>query len=536
MEGSRCAPTIAREAGIGLKTMRLCLKWVNDFGTCSEAWTPEALPYNCLKVAWPRITKRANSYGTPRTDRLLKQEGDHLITSLKAENFKSWVDTGDIRLAPLTGLFGSNSSGKSAILQLLLMLKQTVDSADRQRVLHTGDEKTYVDLGTFYDVVHGHEIPERLYFGLHWTIPRPLKIANPEPDPQSRRERTLFTIQDMGFTAVIAGSSEGIAVEEFEYRFSSDGSDYRFGMKRTKAGEYELTAGDYPLRRPRGRPPILPPPVKSYGFPDQVYAYFQNVGFLSDLVLAFEQLFNGVYYLGPLREDPRRSYTWGGERPQDVGRRGEQAIHALLASRDIKNISPGPRKRRITLEARVAQWLQKLGLIDSFSVEAIAENRREYEVRVRRTPGAPEVLITDVGFGISQVLPVLVLCYYAPEGSTILLEQPEIHLHPSVQAGLADLFIDVIKTRGVQILVESHSEHLLRRLQRRIAEEQIDSHDTALYFCELDREGVSHMTELELDVFGNISNWPTDFFGDEMGELAAMTEAAMNRRIAAGER
>ena len=69
-----------------------------------------------------------------------------------------------------------------------------------------------------------------------------------------------------------------------------------------------------------------------------------------------------------------------------------------------------------------------------------------------------------MGIGVSQVLPVLVLCYYVPEGSTIILEQPELHLHPSVQAGLADVFIDVIKHRNVQILLESHSEHLLRRL------------------------------------------------------------------------
>ena len=119
-------------------------------------------------------------------------------------------------------------------------------------------------------------------------------------------------------------------------------------------------------------------------------------------------------------------------------------------------------------------------------------------------------------------------------GSTIILEQPEIHLHPAVQAGLADVLIDAYKRRGVQIIVESHSEHLLTRLQRRIAEEQLANDDVGLFFCE-DRGSCSSITELQVDPYGNISNWPNDFFGDEFGEVAAMTLAGIERKRAAGE-
>src|SRR5205823_3074821 len=136
---------------------------------------------------------------------------------------------------------------------------------------------------------------------------------------------------------------------------------------------------------------------------------------------------------------------------------------------------------------------------------------------VQKADGAADVLLTDVGFGISQLLPVIVLCYYVPEGSTVILEQPEIHLHPSVEAGLADVFIDAIKVRKIQILLESHSEYLLRRLQRRIAEqfEDFKAEDLALYFCEF-RDGESVLLPLEVDLLGNILNWPQDFFGDEV--------------------
>lgn len=78
-----------------------------------------------------------------------------MITELQAERFKSWKDTRIIRMAPITGVFGTNSSGKTSILQVLLLLKQTVEPSDRQRVLHTSDEHAYVDLGTFSAIAYG---------------------------------------------------------------------------------------------------------------------------------------------------------------------------------------------------------------------------------------------------------------------------------------------------------------------------------------------------------------------------------------------
>ena len=124
---------------------------------------------------------------------------------------------------------------------------------------------------------------------------------------------------------------------------------------------------------------------------------------------------------------------------------------------------------------------------------------------------------------------LLVHCYYVPEGSTLILEQPGIHLHPKAQADLADLLIEVITKRDLQILVESHSEHLLNRLQRRVAEEKIAVDQTALYFCR-NEAGVSTIERLEMDEFGNIVNWPENFFGDEMGDLFAMTKAQRERQ------
>jgi predicted ATPase len=459
-----------------------------------------------------------------------------MITELRVQNFKSWRDTGALRLAPITGLFGTNSSGKTAILQFLLLLKQTVESLDRARVLHLGDERTYVDLGTFADVIYGHETPGIIDLELSWKLPKPRRIANPQGPPN----RPLFETNGLTFSARVEGNGSNIQVVHFDYRPETAARPYRFGMQRRGNGNgdgrpsdragYDLIADGYEPKRTPGRPYPLPPPVKCYGFPDQVSGYYQNMGFVSAFALEFEEAFANIYYLGPLREYPHRSYLWAGDQPVGVGQRGELAVHALLAARERGiTLGRGRGYRRQNLDERVAEWLRALGLIDSFKLSPIAPNRKEYEVKVQRTRRSPEVLITDVGFGVSQILPVLTLCYYAPEGSTIILEQPEIHLHPSVQAGLADVFIDVALSRKLQIILESHSEHLLRRLQRRVAEKKLGPERTALYFVST-RNGASVAEPLELDLFGNIRNWPENFFGDELGDLVAMTEAAMSRQ------
>lgn len=452
-----------------------------------------------------------------------------MITQLRLQNFKSWRDTGQMRLAPLTALFGSNSSGKTSLLQWLLLLKQTAESADRSQALHLGDERSLADLGTFQDLLFRHDSKGVLAWQMAWKLPEILRIEDP-----AQKKGWLFQGEDLGYSARLHWKNNGkeglgrAVVEALKYSFS--GSQFIMKASEKKPQDYELSSDEFNFIRTRGRAWSLPAPVKCYGFPDQVRAYYQNASFLSDFELAFENLFNRLYYLGPLREYPKRQYTWAGSKPGDMGPRGERVVDALLAAREQgAYLSPGHKKKRLTLEERVAAWLKALQLVEDFEVRPVTEGSKLFQVWVRRSRQSPEVLITDVGFGVSQILPVIALCYYAPKGSILIMEQPEIHLHPRVQAGLADVFIDAIRTRGVQIILESHSEHLLRRLQRRIAEEAFSPEEAALYFCRI-AEGESKIDNLQLDMFGSIENWPTDFFGDEFGEIAAMSQAAIRRK------
>jgi hypothetical protein len=126
-------------------------------------------------------------------------------------------------------------------------------------------------------------------------------------------------------------------------------------------------------------------------FPDQVRAYYQNTSFLSDLELQFEELFARLFYLGPLRDYPRRQYSWAGAQPADMGRRGERVVDALLASRESgEKPSRGKGKKRQTLEERVAEWLEELGLIHSFQVRPVTEGGRLFQVWVPHRRGGAD--------------------------------------------------------------------------------------------------------------------------------------------------
>ena len=461
-----------------------------------------------------------------------------MLTQLSVTSFKSWRSIPQMRLAPITGLFGTNSSGKTSVLQLLLMLKQTAESADRGLVLDFGGpkEKSYVNLGTLFDVLYGHDKTAKLDWTLEWTVAvDPSLYLTGYPRMRELKKVMQETgAVGMAHQATIAAGAAGQAVVE-SMTYSMLGYTVKYSRKNGESPLYEINYGDADIAPQREPPSGLPPPVKCFGFHDQVQYAYSGAGFLAEFPKEFEKLLSHVVYLGPVREYPEREYTWSGSQPLDVGKRGERVIDAILAARQRHQDALAAGGRAVpSLEETVGRWLKELGLIHSFSVEPLAENGGIYQVRVQVSASSAKVLLTDVGFGVSQILPVLVLCYYVPEGSIILLEQPEIHLHPSVQSGLADVLIDAVRNRNVQIILESHSEHLLARLQRRIAEDKLKASDAALYFCDMSN-GASRLTSLQVDEYGNIKNWPDRFFGDDFEEMAAMTRAAMDRRGRKGQ-
>ena len=455
-----------------------------------------------------------------------------MLTELHVENFKAWRDL-KIELGKVTALFGENSSGKSSLLQFLLMLKQTKNATDRSLVLDFGGPSDLVDLGSYETTVHRsastvETLPE-MHWGLTWHLPRELKIFDPLASPRE----LLFAGHQLRLEAGVGlevTRRRRLAARRLAYHF--DGTSFEL-RQREIGGRFELTShGDkgFEFVRGRGRPPHRFDPVKTHLFPGAARYLFQNADLLSEFESSYEDLMDRIYYLGPLREHPQRDYRWTGSAREGVGDSGQFTIDAILAATD-RGVTQNIRKygSYMTFQELIAHWLRELCLIESFQVEEVAKGTGRYQVLVRRHRNGPQATLTDVGFGVSQVLPVLVLLYYVPQGSIVLMEQPELHLHPSVQSDLADVMLAVASHRNVQIVVESHSEHLLRRLQRRVAEEKASPSDLRLHFVR-SQGGAAVLESLRLNEWGLIENWPENFFGDEMGEIAATSRAGLERR------
>lgn len=452
-----------------------------------------------------------------------------MLTELHIKNFKAWQDTGPMRLAPLTVIFGANSSGKSSLGHLLLALKQTVQLADRKRALHLGDENSLIDLGTFGDCLYAHDLKQSLEFSLRWRLPSVLTVKN------ALDAKEIYRGDELRLTSTLrADKAEQPQSERFKYELIHQGNTVLSAEHKRSSLECD------PLRLvyAQGRKWPVEPPEKFYRFADRTLLCYQNADFLADFALQTERMLEQLYFLGPLRQPPRRSYQWSGDTLPDVGALGQYAIPALLAATaQQRKLNRGHKQRVFRFDQFIARWLADLGVIDSFTVRAVAQGRKEYEVLVKTHPKSHEVRLTDVGFGVSQVLPALVQAFYAPPGSTVWMEQPEIHLHPMAQSNLADVFISAVRSyensapRNMQLIVETHSEHFLTRLQRRVAEQVIDAENVAIY-CVNRKGAAADMEALRLNMFGEIENWPDNFFGDEMGEIAARTMAALPRQVA----
>ena len=226
-------------------------------------------------------------------------------------------------------------------------------------------------------------------------------------------------------------------------------------------------------------------------------------------------IINQIQYLGPLREEPKAANEVTTHHLGSVGPRGEDTVAVIREHASAPVAVPLPNRATptsTTLIEALRAWVTHLGLVQDVETENLAALGLALKVKPH---GMEDKLpLTSVGVGVSQLLPVLVLCLLSKPGSVILLEQPELHLHPALQQRLADFFIAISRS-GRQLIVETHSEYMLSRLRRRIAEDPGDQLlDLAkVVFAERDQTtGLSTFRNIDLTPYGNITEWPKGFF------------------------
>jgi len=359
----------------------------------------------------------------------LRSEKPHL-KSFAIKNFKAFRN-GVLNLAPLTILIGENSSGKSSILQALLLIKQTLESPIGGGVLNLNSH--YVQFRQFREIVFGMPLDEAI----------------------------------LGFE---------LSTDDFKVSF-------KVGLKNKEEGVnlLEWCVNNEPL------------PIKNRTLSDairmgshQLFSLFANMG-----------------YIRPIRPAPERYYTLYGIQPDWIGVQAENIADFLESNPEVRQ--------------KVQHWFVKTAqLAHQLQFKSDAQ-RGQMEILFTEATTGLEIDISRLGFGYSQILPIVTATF--SKMGMLIFEAPEIHLNPSLHGVLADLFIFGANS-GKQILVETHSEHVIYRLQRRIAEGKIALTDVAIYYVRRGAEG-SVVERLEITKTGEIPNWPNGFFDARMQDVFA---------------
>jgi predicted ATPase len=456
--------------------------------------------------------------------------------------FRKFSDTGWLRLRPLTVLIGPNNSGKSSLLAPFLLLKQTRQARDRDRQLITRGD--LLNVGNFADLIYEGAEDRRLILGLRFRPVvesadlKPLQLDQnliatctltfrPGEDEDAVLQR--FTLSDVSDAPVITRT-----------RFDHGG----YSLETKLVGERALLQGSSlsaetaaavrPIEEAvrDGRPnhflfsgvPVLIAVVSALEErPDDPDVRAQVATFTSSAV-RYAQVLNVVEerigtfldhlnYIGPLREHPQRLYELSSEMPANVHKTGKFAPEILF--------------RNPELVKRVDGWLDRFSFDYKVSFKKGQEN--SFALVFRRSKGR-DINFADAGFGLSQLLPLVVQGLSSPTG-LIVAEQPEIHLNPRLQGLLADLFVDFASSGGGAV-IETHSEHLLLRLRRLIAEGVIAPEKVGLYFVEgTERHGV---TEVRISQDGGVERdqWPRGFFEDALRESLGLANAVARKTAA----
>jgi len=216
-----------------------------------------------------------------------------------------------------------------------------------------------------------------------------------------------------------------------------------------------------------------------------------------------------MFPMGPYRRPPERWYIYTGTNPLDVGYKGDH-LPDLLYQND-------------ELVKKANHWLKELEIGYKIRVKPVGDEDQSdlFELRLVDQNRDVEVALSDVGFGISQILPFLVQSL-SSEKRIISIEQPEVHIHPRLQADLGNLIAEGIrKPHNHQYLIETHSEHLILRIQKLIRNKQSDlrPEDVSVLYVSREESG-SEVTRLRLDENGDfIDEWPGGFFAERLEEL-----------------
>lgn len=490
------------------------------------------------------------------------------VTAFRLQNFMGFEDTHWIELRPITLIFGRNSSGKSALLRALLLLRQSLNSPDVEHPLVFSAEDGF-DFGNYQTMVRDNDVEDiekrRMSFWFECSFDDMSKerreIQKQKGDlngidaGRRLRLRLIFDYDlqrklpflcgmdlygESGILLIQASaSSDDPRNGAWEFVSSVFDPSERDVYDRHNDVVFELESGSIweTLRLVSERsfmPEFRPIDERSdqyqYQHDRRYDALSRILTYLRDDIMRFLE---HVDYLAPLRPQPQRYYRSYEQTKHTMTQRGFSLMNRFHRG--------GADLRVQTQFAAASNWLEESCLQVSIRRIPIDTDETIHQLMLRDVGASltDEINICEVGYGVSQVLPVAMQAFLAMPGDTAMIEQPELHLHPRAQAELGDLFILTAK-QGVRFIIETHSEHLLLRFRRRIAESTsgvlaednpvfINANDLRAYF--VDRVvSVSEIEEIKIDSRGKMSSPQgfRGFFADDLQELALLNQAILN--------
>jgi len=358
-----------------------------------------------------------------------------MITRLYLENFRAFKKL-DIPLSRINCFFGPNNSGKSALLSAINVLSQTLDSHDREVPLLLNGKLE--ELGTYQDTVYGNDINRDIRIGLE------LSNETEEGNNYSTRIDTSFHYrkqrrQIVVNNIVIYSPNNKLLLktrvsERSNNQLIEKVNETYPNVKIGRMSSNSILMNHFiPNINPRlirlfwshGRIKR-----KSESYSELDFALYKISRLLSNHLLKLE-------FISPFRSRPERTYSFSGESPSTVGPSGDKCIDILASDQSRRK----GKKRNIA--QLVTHWLQQSEIAKK--IEVVPFTDRHFEIYIKHIHTGEEVNIADAGFGISQILPILVAGYFIPEGSTFIVEEPEIHLHPKAQSEIGTFLYDVSK-------------------------------------------------------------------------------------------
>jgi predicted ATPase len=433
---------------------------------------------------------------------------------LRLENFKSHAETGLVPLRPLTLIIGRNNAGKSALLHSLLLLKQTYEDRDRsERLITSGDR---VDLGSFRDILRKSARTKQLAIDVAFSQsmveatddPDDKQLFPPLPDSLSLR---------FGFNA----SKNDIDVLRSAWL---NGSKVTVALDRVR-GEYELSGPAAQVRRhlKAGLVHYLPRldvgdrPPKSESLRDRVIAYWSWSQACEHI---WTHITDALQHVAPVRPPLPRYSAKGQTGASGPWAAGENLLRELASSKKVG-------AQRIPLIESLTEWLdERLNVIRGLRIEYAGNQSDVFSLLADSAAGLEGINVADMGSGVWQLLPILSSVLTTRNDGTLLVEQPELHLHPAAQADVAEVFIQNLRARSIkrQFIVETHSEHIVLRIRTAIAGGRLDPDEVQVLVVEPGR-GRSTIRVLTPDDRGHFPEWPSAFFEVGFEEALAYAEA-----------